>query len=118
MKIVAVPITEDLGLLSPVSPDFASAPMFLLVDSATLAFRSIPNTAQRRKERGCDPCAALEDTIVDLLIVDRIERDTIDQLASRGMTVHCGARGTAANALAALMGGRLPALPAAPARAG
>jgi predicted Fe-Mo cluster-binding NifX family protein len=111
MKIVAVPISEDRGLLSPVFPDFASAPMFLLVDSATLAFRSIPNTAQRRKERGCDPCAALEDTIVDLLIVERITRDTIDQLASRGVTtVQYGARGTAANALAALMGGRLPAL--------
>src|SRR5512133_1830475 len=104
MKIVCVPIEEDRGLLSPVSPDFASAPMFLLVDSATLAFRSIPNTAQRRKERGCEPCAALEDTIVHLLTVERIERETVDQLASRGVTVHSGARGTAADALASLMG--------------
>lgn len=110
MKIVCVPIEEDRGLLSPVSPEFASAPMFLLVDSATLAFRSIPNTAQRREERGCDRCGALEDTLVDLLVVGRIERDAIDQLASRGVAVHGGACGTAVDALAALIGGRLPAL--------
>lgn len=110
MKIVCVPIAEDRGLLSPVSPEFASAPMFLLVDSTTLAFRSIPNTAKRRKARGCDPCSALEDTLVDLLIVGQIGRDAIHQLASRGVAVHGGARGTAAEALAALIGGRLPAL--------
>jgi predicted Fe-Mo cluster-binding NifX family protein len=112
MKIVCVPIAEDRGLSSPVSREFASAPMFLLVDSATLAFRTIPNTPQRLKDRGCDPCEALEDTTVDLLIVARIEQDTLAQITSRGVPVHGGAVGTAADALAALIGGRLPALQA------
>ena len=107
MKIVCVPVAEDLGLRSPVFDGFASAPMFLLVDSATFACRGIPNSAERRKERGCDPCGALEDTPVDLLIVSLIEPDALGRLAKLGVPVHGGARGTAADALTAYLGGRL-----------
>ena len=110
MKIICVPIAEDRGLRSPVADDFASAPIFLLVDSATLAWRGVPNSPQRRKDRGCEPCEALEDTTVDLLVVARIDPETLQRVARRGVPVHGGASGTATDALAALVGGRLPAL--------
>ncbi len=110
MKIVCVPILENRGFLSPVSEEFACAPLFLLVDVATLAFRVFPNTPHRRRNRGCDPCGALEDTTVDLLIVGSIERESLDRIVRRGVPVHGGARGTVADALAAFIGGSLPAL--------
>ena len=110
MRIVCIPIAEDRGLLSPVSDGLDSAPMFLLVDSSTLAFRTIPNAAQRRRDRGCDSCEALEDTQIDLLIVASVGAASLARIVMRGVPVHGGARGTAADALADLISGRLPAL--------
>ena len=110
MRIVCIPIAEDRGLVSPVSDELDSAPMFLLVDSSTLAFRTIPNAAERRKDRGCDPCEALEDTAIDVLIVASVGAASLARIAMRGVAVHGGARGTAADALAELISGRLPVL--------
>ncbi len=110
MKIVCIPVVDDRGLESPVALAFAGAPYFLLVDADTLASRAIPNSAQRQRERGCDPCEALGDTAVDVVVVAEIDAGALGQLTRRKLPVHGGARGTAADALAALMGGGLPVL--------
>jgi predicted Fe-Mo cluster-binding NifX family protein len=117
MKIVCIPTAEGRGLFSPVHPDLANAPYLLLVDAETLAFRSIPNSAERRRERGCDPCEALEDTPVDVVLVQRADPRTVERMERRHVSVYGGARGSVADALAALIAGRLERLQA-PALAG
>lgn len=116
MKIVCIPVGESRGLLSPVHPELPGAPHLVLVDVETLAFRTVPNTAERRRDRGCDPCEALEDTAVDVLLVERaVDPHTLERLANRHVSVYGGARGSVADALAALIAGRLERL-SAPAR--
>jgi predicted Fe-Mo cluster-binding NifX family protein len=110
MNIVCFPIVENRGLLSPVSPWLSAAPMFLLVDTETLAFRAIPNDPQRQKDRGCDPCEALGDADVDCVIVGEIEGKALGDIARRNVPVYGGAAGNAADALAAFIAGRLPLL--------
>lgn len=107
MKIVGIPVMEERGLLSRVSRVFAASPMLLLVEAETLAFLAIPNSPQRQEERGCSPCEALGDVSVDAVVVGEIEASALGQIARRHVPVYGGARGTVADALAALMCGRL-----------
>ena len=113
MHIVCIPVGDDRGLRAPVAPGLDSAPVLLLVDASTLAFRAVPNEAQRRRDRGCDPCEALDDEAVDAVLVASIEAEALDRITRRGLRVLAGARGTAAQALGDYASGRLRALPAA-----
>jgi predicted Fe-Mo cluster-binding NifX family protein len=108
MKI-CIPIVENRGLLSPVSPHFASAPMFLFVDTSTLAFRSIPNPSPAEGRR-CDPFRALGAQPVDSFIVGGIGTNALTEIARRNVPVYRAVRGRVADALAALIAGKLPAL--------
>lgn len=108
MKL-CIPIVENRGLLSPVSPHFAAAPMFLLVDTSTLAFRSIPNPSPEDGRR-CDPYRALGDQPVDSFIVGGIGANALTELARRNVPVYRAARGRVADALAAFIAGKLPPL--------
>jgi predicted Fe-Mo cluster-binding NifX family protein len=106
---VCIPILENRGLLSPVSPHFSAAPMFLLVDSATLAFRSLPNPPPAEGRR-CDPYRALREEDVQWFIVGGIGQNALAEIARRNVPVHRTSRGTVADALAGWIAGRLPAL--------
>jgi len=110
MRIVCIPVVENRGLLSQVSRAFSAAPMFLLVDAETLGFLAIPNSTERQRERGCDPCEVLGDVAIDVVVVSEIDASTLGKIVQRDVPVHGGARGTVAEALASLIGGRLPAL--------
>ncbi len=116
MHIVCIPVMDDRGLRAPVAPSLDGAPTLLLVDSSSLSFRAVPNVAERRRSRGCDPCAALDDTSVDVVLVASIDADTLARVARRGVPVLAGASGTAADALTAYMAGRLEVLANGPAR--
>ncbi len=106
---ICIPIVENRGLLSPVSPHFAAAPMFLLVDTSTLAFRSIPNPHPTEGRR-CDPYRALGGQPVDSFIVGGIGRNALAEIARRNVPVYRALRGRVADALAALIAGKLPTL--------
>jgi len=112
MKIICIPIEENRGIQSPLSRTFAASPMFLLVDADSLAYLAIPNSTQRQRDRGCDPCDILGDLNIDVVIADEIEASTLVRIARREIPVFGGARGTVRSALADLMGGRLAVLPA------
>jgi predicted Fe-Mo cluster-binding NifX family protein len=106
MKI-CIPIVENRGLLSPVSPHFATAPMFLLVDTLTLAFRSIPNLGPAEGCR-CDPYRVLGDQPVDSFIVGGIGTNALTEIARRNVPVYRTVRGRVADALAGFIAGKLP----------
>ena len=113
MNIVCIPVSDDRGLRAPVAAGLDSAPVLLFVETSSLAFRAVPNQAQRRRDRGCDPCEALDDTPVDALLVDSIEPAALARVTWRGVRVLSGARGTASAAISDYVAGRLrPLLPA------
>ena len=107
MHIVCIPVADGRGLQAPVARGLDDAEVLLLVDATTLAFRAVSNAPLRRRARGCDPCEALDDTPVDAVIVASIEPDALARLARRNLPVYHRARGTAANALADFLAGRL-----------
>lgn len=115
MHIVCIPVEDDRGLAAPVARGLESAAVLLLVDTSTLAFRPVSNAPQRRRERGCDPCLALDDASVDAVIVGAIEADALDRMMRRRIAVYVGAWGSASTALSDYLSGRLRAIVPRPA---
>jgi predicted Fe-Mo cluster-binding NifX family protein len=106
---ICIPIAENRGLLSPVAARFDAAPMFLLVDTATLAYRTIPNPPPEDGKRW-DPHQALAGQVVDAFIVATIGASALTQLTRQGVPVYGAPAGRVADALADLIGGRLRAV--------
>lgn len=102
-----IPILEDRGLLSPVSPHFGAAPMFLIVDGATLAYRSVPNPAGEAGPR-CGVPGALSSHGIDAYIVGGIGDHALAEIARTRAPVWRADRGRVADALADQLAGRLP----------
>ncbi len=114
MKIVCMPIDENRGLLSPVSSRFCDAASFLLVELDALTWRAIPNA---ETDGACDPRVLLRGAPVDLFIVADAAGAPAP-VPPLDAPVHRAPRGKVADALAALIAGRLPApISAAPAAA-
>ena len=116
MHIVCIPVEDDRGLTAPVARGLDTAAALLLVDASTLEFRVVSNAPQRRRERGCDPCEALDDAQVDAVIVGVIEADALARLVRRRLPIYVGAHGTASNALSDYLSGRLRSVVARPVR--
>jgi len=114
VNIVCIPVSDDRGLRAPVAAGLDAAPVLLFVETSSLTFRAVPNQAQRRRDRGCDPCEALDDTPVDAVLVESIEPGALARITRRGVRVLSGARGTAAHALSDYVAGRLRRLLPAP----
>jgi predicted Fe-Mo cluster-binding NifX family protein len=114
VNIVCIPVSDDQGLRARVVAGLDAAPVLLFVETSSLTFRAVPNQAQRRRDRGCDPCEALDDTPVDALLVESIEPAALARVTRRGVRVLSGARGTASHALSDYVAGRLRRLLPAP----
>ncbi len=115
MHIVCIPVEDDRGLAAPVASGLDRAAVLLLVDASTLAFRAVSNAPQRRRERGCDRCEALDDASVDAVIVGAIEADALARLLRRRLPVYVGASGSASTAITDYLSGRLRAVTPRPA---
>ena len=67
--IICIPVTEDKGKQSPVSAHFGSAPIYLLVDTNTMACQAVPNTNQHLAHGGplggCKPVDSLDGCDID-----------------------------------------------------
>ncbi len=106
MKI-CIPVLENRGLLSPFSPHFGSAPMFLLVDTAGLAFSSVANPTASEGRR-CDPYRSLGGQAVDSFIVAGIGTNALAEIVRRNVPIYRANRARVADALADLIAGKLP----------
>ena len=104
---ICMPVTEDRGLESPLSLHFGSAPVFLLVDTATRACRAVPNQNAHHAHGMCQPLAALAGEAVDGLVVGGIGPGALMKLQAKGIEVFRCEHATVAEALAALEAGRL-----------
>lgn len=82
---ICIPIVEDRGFLSPISPHFARAPMFLLVEPSSLAHRCIPNPDPEPGR--CDLHGALDHEPIGSFIVGGSAR--MPWASSRAGTCRC-----------------------------
>lgn len=102
---LCIPVVENLGLLSFVAPHFGSAPMYLLLDTGTLAFHAIPNLPRARNR--CEPYRALEGQRIDAFIVKGIGANALAEIARRRLWAYGSHGGRVADVLSDYLGGSL-----------
>lgn len=107
MKI-AFPVIEDRGLESPVYSHFGSAPLFMVLDSATDAFEALSNTDAHHTHGQCQPLKALGGTAVDMVVVGGIGAGALMKMQGQGIRVFRAVEGSVAENLELLKSGRLP----------
>lgn len=104
---ICIPVNEDSGLESPVCAHFGSAPMFLIVDAATGACRTINNQNQHHQHGMCQPLAALNGEQIDGIVVGGIGMGALSKLMSAGIQVYLAEHPTAGLAIEAWKNGTL-----------
>ncbi|MBK9064320.1 MAG: NifB/NifX family molybdenum-iron cluster-binding protein [Acidobacteria bacterium] len=86
MKI-CFPATQDLGLDSPVSRHFGSAPLFVLVDTASREARAVPNGRVAHEHGACRPLDGLAGEKFEAIVVGGIGSGALEKLRAAGITV-------------------------------
>jgi ArsR family transcriptional regulator len=104
---VCLPVLLDEGLQSLLSQHFGAAPMFLIVDTDTGAYRTISNQARQHEHGRCSPLAALAGEKLQAMLVRGIGRNALTKLRAAGIRVYLTGQGTAAAALEELKEGQL-----------
>ncbi|RJO67223.1 MAG: diguanylate cyclase [Myxococcales bacterium] len=86
MKL-CIPVEQDKGLESAVYGHFGSAPVFLVVDTETLACQAIVNTDQHHAHGMCHPLKAIGSVQVDGVVVGGIGMGALTKLNASGVRV-------------------------------
>jgi predicted Fe-Mo cluster-binding NifX family protein len=81
------PVAQDQGLESILYGHFASAPMFMVVDTDTNEFKSIANCDELAPEAGCDPFKALVSKSIDGVVVGGVGDGFLQMLNMMGLRV-------------------------------
>ncbi|MBZ0155002.1 MAG: diguanylate cyclase [Alphaproteobacteria bacterium] len=84
---VCFPVQEDEGMESMVYGHFGSAPMFVMVDTATRDTLTIINRDQHHAHGACNPLKALDSHKVDAVIVGGIGGGALTRLNQSGIRV-------------------------------
>ncbi len=115
---LCLPITRNLGLKSPVSAHFGSAPLFLVVDTESGRCREIPNRNQHHAHGMCQPLESLAGERFDGIVVGGIGQGALGKLRAAGIRVFLANAFTVEEAVAALTSGALEEVSPATACAG
>lgn len=107
MKI-CFPVEEDKGLDSLVYGHFGSAPMFLVVDTASRQTTAIVNAGAVHQHGACNPVAGLAGHQVDAVAVGGIGGGALFKLNSAGLRVFQARPGTIAANVAVMQETGLP----------
>ncbi|MBP2675093.1 MAG: nitrogenase molybdenum-iron cofactor biosynthesis NifB/NifX-like protein [Deltaproteobacteria bacterium] len=111
---LCIPVTEDKGLESPVSAHFGSAPLFIIVDTDSGVYRSVPNRNLEHAHGMCQPLKSLAGERVDGIAAGGIGMGALGKLLAAGMRVFITREQTVEETVAALKAGTLQeATPAA-----
>ncbi len=86
MKI-CIPVLEDLGLASPLSDHFGSAPIFVIASTDDRTLRIIPNDNQHHGHGMCQPLAMLGNEEIDALVTAGIGAGALSKLHAAGIRV-------------------------------
>ncbi len=115
---LCLPVTGNLGLKSPVSAHFGSAPLFLVVDTESGQCREIPNRNQHHAHGMCQPLESLAGERFDGIVVGGIGQGALAKLRAKGVRVFLANAGTVGDAVAAFTSGALEEVSPATACAG
>jgi predicted Fe-Mo cluster-binding NifX family protein len=81
------PATRDLGLDSPVSGHFGSAPLFVLVDTVSREARALSNGRVAHEHGACRPLDGLAGEKIDAVVVGGIGPGALERLRAAGIAV-------------------------------
>jgi predicted Fe-Mo cluster-binding NifX family protein len=109
MKL-CIPVAENRALNSIVYGHFGSAPLFVLVDSETMAVEPLNNQDEHHVHGACNPVKALAGRAVDAVIVGGIGAGAIRGLRNAGIAVYHSSSETVADVVAQFKVGTLPEL--------
>jgi predicted Fe-Mo cluster-binding NifX family protein len=84
---VCFPVQQDEGMESKVYNHFGSAPLFVVVDTATDDITLIANRDQRHERGSCNPIAAIANHKVDVVVVGGIGSGALSRLNATGIRV-------------------------------
>jgi predicted Fe-Mo cluster-binding NifX family protein len=104
---ICIPATQDLGLKSPVSAHFGSAPLFVIVDTDTGACQTITNNNLHHGHGGCQPLRLLAGHDIDGVVVGGIGMGAMMKLRAAGIRVYLADQPTVEDAVAACKAGTL-----------
>jgi predicted DNA-binding protein (UPF0251 family)/predicted Fe-Mo cluster-binding NifX family protein len=100
---ICVPVTADLGLESPVSSHFGSAPLFMLVDVNTREARALTNARAVHEHGACRPLDALAGNDIGAIVVGGIGAGALMKLQGAGIRVYRATAPTVAGCLEAFL---------------
>jgi predicted Fe-Mo cluster-binding NifX family protein len=115
---ICIPVTQDSGLESRVSPQFGSASFFVIVDSESRVCRTVPIASGDDKHGRRQPMAALEGQTIDGVVVVGIGPAALSKLQAVGIRVYMARAGSAAQAIEAFNNGALAEITPAATRPG
>jgi len=104
---VFIPVLENKGLQSEISPHFGSAPTFVVVDTEDGQCRALQNRDLHHSHGMCHPLASLEGVTIDAVVTRGIGGGALSKLSAAGLDVYNSEQETVGEALAALQGGKL-----------
>ena len=104
---ICIPVENDDGLQSRVCAHFGSAPIFMIVDTDTLACKAVKNTHQHHAHGMCQPLAALSGETMDAIVVGGIGMGALMKLNAANIKVYRTSRPTLQATLDALKAGQL-----------
>ncbi len=87
MKI-CFPVVENQGFESEVYGHFGSAPLFIVVDTATKGIKSLNNGDEHHKHGACQPIKALGGQEIDAIVVGGIGGGALMGLNQAGLVVY------------------------------
>jgi predicted Fe-Mo cluster-binding NifX family protein len=104
---ICIPVMEDGGLQSAVSPHFGSAPAFLIVDTETDQCRAVVNRNQHHSHGMCQPLSSLQNQGIGAIVVGGIGMGALTRLQAEGLDVFLAHLPTAGEIVQAFKAGRL-----------
>lgn len=104
MKI-CIPVTRDLGLDSPVSSHFGSAPLFAVCDLSAGTVRVLGNGHAHHEHGACRPLDGLAGEQLDAALVGGIGAGALAKLRAAGIRVFRAPAPTVGSCLTALAQG-------------
>jgi len=103
--IICIPVNKDLGLDSPVSAHFGSAPAFMLADTKERTVSVILNQNAHHVHGMCQPLAALGERKFEAVVVGGIGAGALSKLQAAGITVFRTTGGTVSEVVDAVESG-------------
>jgi len=109
MKI-CFPAVANAGMASEIYGHFASAPLFVIIDTETRQSSTLNNCDRDNPYAGCNPFSALSGQQLDGIVVGGIGDDSLRVMNMCGFTVHQADSASVADNVALFESGALPEL--------